>query len=266
MRLIQFLRLTLVLGLSLLLSGCGGTSIGTCLVLGGCVDGITSTNPGGTGGSKATIYFYNEVTDFGVGNPDVTADLKQGSSPTVKLLSSVAYSTDTDAAATSVSLATTSGVLSSAVSLSLVRSSDGLSLASNSVSLTANGTYTLVAEGDLGNTSPQVQAYRQSYSAVGGGEVRLRFINTLSQLSNTAPIDIAFNGGSLVTGLSYASASGYLTLSTSATSLGFDIQQAGSTVATPSCTVQPGKNYDAVLAYTNANATTIGLFCHPVSP
>ena len=269
MRLIQFLRLTPVLAINLVLAGCGGTSIGTCLVLGGCIDGITSSNPGGSGGSTATAYFYNELTEFGVGTPDVTADLMQGSSPAVKLLGSVAYSTGTDAAATSISLATTSGALSSTsytVTMSLVRTSDSLSLASNSLSLTASGKYTLVAEGDLGNTTPQLQAYRQSYSAVGSGEVRLRFINALSQLANTAPLDIGSNGANLVTGLSYGSASGYLTLSTSATSLGFDIQQAGSKLASPSCAVQPGQNYDAIIAYTNADATAIGLFCHPVSP
>jgi len=243
-------RLLVVAVLTMLLVGCYGGTTGTQIV--GQVN-------------AATLFFYNQLTDYGTASPDsVTVTLAEGSPP-VPLRESVPYSTSTDAASTRLTLDSSPFQ----ALFTLQRASDGLPLGSNTQSLVNGAKYTLVAFGDLGNTTPTVRAYRQNHATVAPTEIRIRFIHTLSQLTNVAPLDVTLAGSDLVTGLNYSSASGYLTIDTgvtSATTLSFDILQAGSSLAIVDCQVQPGDNYDAIIAYTDPAAGAIGLFCHPIQP
>lgn len=259
----SFGGLILIAVLSFSLAGCkgGGKNIGSCLAYGGCTTSGATPSPGTSGSGSASIYFYNELTDHGTTNADATTvNLLQTNSGST-LLSSVPYSTTTNVSATAITFDTNTGQ----ATLSLDRSSDGLTLGSNTLPLIDGSNYTLVAMGDVGNTTPTVQSFQQSYATVSSNQVRIRFINALSQVSNTSPLEVDANGTSLVTGLSFGGASGYVAVPTTSNSLSFSIKQAGSTLASRSCTIQPGNNYDAILAYTDPSASQIGVFCHLIS-
>lgn len=234
------------------------------LLLTGCYGG--TTDPPIIGQFNATtLYFYNQLTSYGTTSPDsVTATLAQGSPP-VPVREYVPYSDSTDAPATRLTLDSSPAQ----VLFTLQRASDGLPLGSNTLSLENGAKYTLVAFGDLGNTTPTLRAYRQNPTTIAATEIRIRFIHTLSQLTNVAPLTVSQGGTALVTGLDYGFASGYVTLntgSTSTTTQSFDILQGGSSLTIADCQVQPGDNYDAIIAYTDPTAGTIGLFCHPTPP
>lgn len=253
-----------VMVLSLSLAGCngGGKNIGSCLAYGGCITSGATASGSSTGSGSASIYFYNELTDSGTNNStSVTVNLTQSGTSSA-LLSAVPYSTTSNASATTITFDTTTGQ----TTLNLERTSDGLTLGTNTVPVSTSSKYTVVAMGDVGNTSPSIQSFQQSYTSAASNQVRIRFINTLSQVSNTAPLEVDANGTSLVTGLSFGSASGYVNVPATGNSLSFTIKQAGSNLATSSCTIQPGNNYDAILAYNDPGASTIGVFCHLISP
>ena len=232
------------------------------LLLGGCGGGDNSKTLAGIHVNNASLYFYNQLTQFGSStSTNLDVNLLVGATSTA-LQTSVPYSTTYDAGATSLSLNGTTAD----VQFSLQRSSDGLILGTNSLTLTDGAKYTLVALGDLGNTAPQVRAFRQNYSLVSGGAVRIRFIDALSQLPNTASLEVDVDGTPLASGLEYGYASGYSILSNTSPTLTFNILQAGTSLAKVDCSVQNGESYDAIIAYTNPSASNIGIFCHKLSP
>lgn len=232
------------------------------LLLGGCGGGDNSKTLAGIHVNAASLYFYNQLTQFGSsGITSLDVNLLVGATSTA-LQTNVPYSTTYDAGATSLSLNGTTDELQ----FSLQRASDGLILSTNNLTLSDGAKYTLVALGDLGNTAPQVRAFRQNYSLVSGGAVRIRFIDALSQLPNTASLEVTVDGTAVASGLEYGYASGYAILSTTNPTLTFNIVQAGTSVAKADCSVQNGESYDAIIAYTNPSAANIGVFCHKISP
>ena len=193
-------------------------------------DGLFSDN--------ARIYFHNQLTQVGGGSEDdVTVDLfvDNQNSP---VQDDVGYTITGNVSAESIELDDDSESLS----FDTRGSSSGSTL----------------VNGPLNRT----------LTAVGSGQIRVRFINTLSRLSGDelSVVTPGAAGQSLVSGLEYAEGSNYVSVNASGTlEVTVNNETQGLEIDQVSCSVSSGRSYDAIIAYRrfDSDDDQIALFCQP---
>ena len=135
--------------------------------------------------------------------------------------------------------------------------------------LIAGDRYTVVMMGDTTLGNSQLKSFRYQDVDVGSGQIRVRFINTLSRLAGD-DLSVTLSGGAqqLATDLEYGGASSYNTLSAGST-LQVDInnQTQGVLIDQVSCNVSSGRSYDAIIAYSRFDSDNdqISIYCQPYS-
>lgn len=135
--------------------------------------------------------------------------------------------------------------------------------------LVAGDRYTVVMMGDTTLDNRQLRSFRYQDVDVASGQIRVRFINTLSRLSGD-DLSVTLPGGTqqLASDLEYGSASSYTTLSAGGT-LQVDVnnQTQGILIDQVSCSVSSGRSYDAIIAYTrfDSDDDQISIYCQPYS-
>ena len=103
---------------------------------------------------------------------------------------------------------------------------------------------------------------------VTSGQIRVRFINTLSRLSGDE-LSVATPGPagqSLVSGLEYAEGSNYVSVNASGTlEVTVNNETQGLEIDQVSCSVSSGRSYDAIIAYRrfDSDDDQIALYCQP---
>jgi hypothetical protein len=154
---------------------------------------------------------------------------------------------------------------SQSVAFDLRASATDLSLISNqSASLRTETSYTLVAMGDLGDSSTHnLAVLRHLDRSPPGGRVSMRFVNTLA--ATVTPLDVIVDGDLEVAGLEYGDDSDYIELQPDGGVIEVELRDLqDDVVATADCDVDDGLTYIAVLAYESFNAlddNDIRLYC-----
>lgn len=215
---------------------------------------------------NARLYFHNQLTQVGGGSEDdVTVDffVDNQNSP---LQSDVGYSVTGDVSAESIELDDDSQSLS----FDVRGSSSGSTLVNGPVNrtLTEGDRYTVVLMGDTTLDNRQLRTFRHQQMTVASGQIRVRFINTLSRLSGDE-LSVTVAGGTgqqLVSGLEYGQGSSYVSLSAGGNlNVTVNNETQGLEIDQVSCSVSSGRSYDAIIAYRrfDSDDDQIALYCQP---
>ncbi len=215
---------------------------------------------------NARLYFHNQLTQVGGGSADdVTVDLFVDK-PNSPLRDGVAYTTTDNVSADSIELDDDSESLS----FDVRGSSSGSSLINGPVNrtLTAGDRYTVVLMGDTTLDNRQLRTFRYQDVNVSSGQIRVRFINTLSRLSGDE-LSVSLPGATgqqLVSGLEYGQGRSYVSLSAGGSlEVTVNNETQGLEIDQVSCSVSSGRSYDAIIAYRrfDSDDDQIDLFCQP---
>lgn len=215
-------------------------------------------------GDSVRLYFHNQMTQTtGGSSDDVRADLfvDNQNSP---LVSDRGYTVTGSVSSDSIELDDDS----ESIAFDARSANSGSSLISGPINKTLVGgsRYTVVLMGDTTLGNQRLETYRYQDVDVASGQIRVRFINTLSRL-NSDELSVSVPGGEqLVNGLEYGDGSSYVSLS-SGSSLQVDVnnETQGITIDTVSCAVSSGRSYDAIIAYTQFDSADdqIAIYCQP---
>ncbi|MCG8393870.1 MAG: DUF4397 domain-containing protein [Pseudomonadales bacterium] len=217
---------------------------------------------------NARLYFHNQLTQVSGGSQDdVTVDLfvDDQNSP---LESDRAYTERGNVSNSSVELDDDS----QSVAFDVRGSNSGSTLINGPVNrtLTAGDRYTVVLMGDTTLDNRQLKTFRHQDMDVGTGQIRVRFINTLSRLSGDE-LSVSQSGGTgqaIVNGLEYGDGSSYVSLNVSGSlNVNINNETQGVLIDQVSCNVSSGNSYDAIIAYTryDSDDDQISLYCQPFS-
>jgi len=204
--------------------------------------------------APASLYFHNQLTDFTA--PDaasirVDVVTNKASDP---LFEDVGYSTD-EQGGMNLKLDADNETVNFQPRRSAV------DLPDKDISLAAGGNYTLVLMGDLADSSPLLNAFRQETPSVMASNVGVRFIHAMSQQAG-----IAFSIGT-IPDLQYGKATAYFSDTPNGSSrLEVEVKDAAddSLIATVSCPVQAGKVYDAIITHKGFADPDMAMFCQQV--
>lgn len=216
-------------------------------------------------GDSSRLYFHNQMTQAtGGSSSDVRVDLYVDdiNSP---LLSDRSYTETGSVSSNTIELDDDS----ESIAFDVRASNSGSSLISGPVNrtLVAGSRYTVVLMGDTTLGNQELGTFRYQDVDVASGQVRVRFINTLSRLSGDE-LSVTLPGGvqQLATGLEYARNSSYVSLSAGSTlQVEVNNETQGVLIDTVSCSVSSGRSYDAIIAYTRFDSADdqISLYCQP---
>lgn len=215
-------------------------------------------------GDSTRLYFHNQMTQTtGGSSSDVNVDLFVDDLST-PLVDDRGYTETGSVSSDSIELDDDSET----VAFDVRGSASGSSLISGPINktLVAGSRYTVVLMGDTTLGNQQLETFRYQDVDVASGQIRVRFINTLSRLSGDE-LSVSVPGGQqLVSGLEYSDGSSYVSLSSGST-LQVDVnnQTQGVIIDTVSCSVSSGRSYDAIIAYTRFDSADdqISLYCQP---
>ena len=241
------------------------------LVLAASVAGLSTfgcdeEDDNGLFSDNARIYFHNQLTQLGGGSEDdVTVDLFVDNQNT-PVQDDVGYTITGNVSAESIELDDDSESLS----FDARGSNSGSTLVNGPLNrtLTAGDRYTVVLMGDTTLDNRQLRTYRHQQMTVTSGQIRVRFINTLSRLSGDelSVVTPGAAGQSLVSGLEYAEGSGYVSVNASGTlEVTVNNETQGLEIDQVSCSVSSGRSYDAIIAYRrfDSDDDQIALYCQP---
>ncbi len=217
---------------------------------------------------SAQLYFHNQLTQVGGGSEDdVIVDLFVDDQTTA-LESGVAYTTRGSVGANSLELDDDS----ESIAFDARGISSGSTLVSGPINrtLTGGNRYSVVLMGDTTLDNRQLKTFSHQKMDVGSGQIRVRFINTLSRLSGDE-LSITASGGApggqaLVSGLEYADGSSYVSLSAGGSlAVTINNETQGVIIDDVNCSVSSGRSYDAIIAYTefDSDDDQISLYCQP---
>lgn len=217
---------------------------------------------------SAQLYFHNQLTQVGGGSEDdITVDLFVDDQTTA-LESGVAYTTRGSVSANSLELDDDS----ESIAFDARGISSGSTLVSGPINrtLTGGNRYSVVLMGDTTLDNRQLKTFSHQKMDVGSGQIRVRFINTLSRLSgdelSITASGSAPGGQALVSGLEYADGSSYVSLSAGSNlAVTVNNETQGVIIDDVSCSVSSGRSYDAIIAYTefDSDDDQISLYCQP---
>ncbi|MZR63295.1 DUF4397 domain-containing protein [Alcanivorax sp. DP30] len=215
-------------------------------------------------GDSTRLYFHNQMTQTtGGSSSDVNVDLFVDDLST-PLVDDRGYTETGSVSSDSIELDDDSET----IAFDVRGSASGSSLISGPINktLVAGSRYTVVLMGDTTLGNQQLETFRYQDVDVASGQIRVRFINTLSRLSGDE-LSVSVPGGQqLVSGLEYSDGSSYVSLSSGST-LQVDVnnQTQGVIIDTVSCSVSSGRSYDAIIAYTRFDSADdqISLYCQP---
>ena len=211
------------------------------------------------------LYFHNQLTQTtGGSSDDVAVDLFVDDLAT-PLIADEGYTEVGSVGSEEIELDDDS----ESIQFDVLGSNSGSSLISGPVTrtLSAGDRYTVVMMGDTTLDNRQLKTFRYQDVDVASGQIRVRFINTLSRLSGD-DVSVSLPGGAqqLASGLEYGEGSSYSTLSAGST-LQVDVnnQTQGVLIDSVSCNVSSGRSYDAIIAYTRFDSADdqISLYCQP---
>ena len=198
---------------------------------------------------------------------DITVDLFVDDQ-TIALESGVAYTTRGNVSSNSLELDDDS----ESIAFDARGISSGSTLVSGPINrtLTGGNRYSVVLMGDTTLDNRQLKTFSHQTMDVGSGQIRVRFINTLSRLSGDE-LSITASGGApggqaLVSGLEYADGSSYVSLSAGGSlAVTINNETQGVIIDDVSCSVSSGRSYDAIIAYTefDSDDDQISLYCQP---
>lgn len=242
--------LAIILSVAVSVSACSDSSS----------SGGGATPPVNPGIGDLTLAFYNNLTTATTAS-NIVVDFALGTAE--PLITNVHY--DKQSVKLNLNTIVTEGT--STVILNVTNSATMSSLASSSVSVESGQYYTVVASGDVDNSTNDAALFKQDRTAPASGQSNIRFIHTLSNL-NTTPLDVTLNsnGNSMAAGLDFKQASAYSPITAPASagdSVTFDLVQSGTVIGSGDCAIRPDLNYEAVIAYSDFNITTPTVFCHP---
>lgn len=215
-------------------------------------------------GDSTRLYFHNQMTQStGGSSSDVSVDLfvDDMNSP---LVSDRGYTESGSVSSDTLEL----DEESESIAFDARGASSGSTLVNGPVNrtLVAGDRYTVVLMGDTTLDNRQLKTFRYQDVDVGSGQIRVRFINTLSRL-NGDELSVSVPGGQqLVSGLEYAAGSSYVSLSAGST---LDVvvtnQTQGVDIDQVNCSVSSGRSYDAIIAYTRFDSADdqISIYCQP---
>lgn len=216
---------------------------------------------------SARLYFHNQMTQTtGGSSSDVSVDLfvENLSSP---LASDVDYTVTGSVGSDSVELDDDS----ESIAFDVRGASSGSTLINGPVNrtLVAGSRYTVVLMGDTTLGNQRLGTFRYQDVDVASGQIRVRFINTLSRLAgDELSVSLPGGGQQLASSLEYGDGSSYTSLSTG-TTLQVDVNNStqGVLIDTVSCSVSSGRSYDVIIAYTRFDSADdqISIYCQPYS-
>ncbi len=216
---------------------------------------------------SARIYFHNQMTQTSGGSSnDVSVDLFVDDMNTA-LTRDRGYTETGSVSSNSIELDDES----ESIAFDARGASSGSTLINGPINrtLVAGSHYTVVLMGDTTLGNQQLGTFRYQDVDVGTGQIRVRFINTLSRLSgDELSVSLPGGGQQLVSGLKFGEGSNYVSLS-SGSSLQVDVNNStqGVLIDTVSCSVSSGRSYDAIIAYTRFDSADdqISIYCQPYS-
>ncbi|EKF73840.1 hypothetical protein A11A3_11543 [Alcanivorax hongdengensis A-11-3] len=218
---------------------------------------------GGLFSDKATLYFHNQLTQYAGGSvDDVTVDLFVDDLNTPRI-NDQEYTTSGTVSSETVDLDDDSQSIAFDVT-----GPAGSTLINGPVNyrLTKGDGYTLVMMGDTSLDNRQLKLFRQVPMDT-GNQARIRFINTLSQISDDE-LSVSSGGSELVNQLEYGDASSYVSLNNTGT-LTFTItdQTQALDLDDVNCNISSGRSYDAIIAYRRFDSEddNLELYCQPVA-
>lgn len=234
-------------------------------IVGASAFGCDEDEDGDLFGDSTRLYFHNQMTQTtGGSSSDVNVDLfvEDLGSP---LVDDRGYTETGSVSSDSIELDDESET----IAFDVRGSASGSSLISGPINktLVAGSRYTVVLMGDTTLGNQQLETFRYQDVDVASGQIRVRFINTLSRLSGDE-ISVSLPGGGqqLASGLEYSEGSSYTSLSAGGT-LQVDVnnQTQAVLIDTVSCSVSSGRSYDAIIAYTRFDSADdqISLYCQP---
>lgn len=236
-------------------------ALGTAVIVAGCNDSSNSggtTPPANPGIGDLTLAFYNNLTTA-TAESNIVVDFALGAAE--PLITNVHY--DRQSVKLNLQTVVTEGL--STIALNVTRSDNMATLASSSVSVESEQYYTVVALGDVDNSTTDAVIFKQDRTEAASGQSKIRFIHSLSNL-NTTPLNVSLNGSELAVNLDFKQASAYSSVTAPASagdSLTFDVVQSGVVLGSGDCVIRPGLNYEAVVAYSDFNSSAPTVFCHP---
>ena len=218
-------------------------------------------------GDSTRLYFHNQMTQTtGGSSDDVSVDLfvDDMNSP---LASDVEYTVTGSVGSDSVELDDDS----ESIAFDVRGASSGSTLINGPVNrtLVAGSRYTVVLMGDTTLGNQRLGTFRYQDVDVASGQIRVRFINTLSRRAGD-DLSVSLPGGAqqLASALEYGDGSSYTTLSSGST-LQVDVNNStqGVLIDTVSCSVSSGRSYDVIIAYTrfDSDDDQIAIYCQPYS-
>ncbi len=216
-------------------------------------------------GDSVRLYFHNQMTQTSGGSSsDVSVDLFVDDM-NAPLSSNRGYTETGSVSSNSIDLDDES----ESIAFDVRGANSGSTLINGPVNRTLVGgsRYTVVLMGDTTLGNQQLGSFRYQDVDVASGQIRVRFINTLSRLSGD-DVSVSLPGGAqqLASGLEYGDGSSYSTLSAGST-LQVDVnnQTQGVLIDSVSCNVSSGRSYDAIIAYTRFDSADdqISLYCQP---
>ena len=216
-------------------------------------------------GDSTRLYFHNQMTQTtGGSSSDVNVDLfvDDLGSP---LVDDRGYTEAGSVSSDTIELDDDSET----IAFDVLGSASGSSLISGPINktLVAGSDYTVVLMGDTTLGNQQLEIFRYQDVDVASGQIRVRFINTLSRLSGDE-ISVSLPGGgeAIASGLEYSEGSSYVSLSSGSTlQVEVNNQTQALLIDTVSCPVSTGRSYDAIIAYSrfDSDDDQISIYCQP---
>lgn len=214
---------------------------------------------------EARIHFHNQLTQSSGGSSsDVAVDFYVDDMNTA-LETNEEYTTQGNVSGNDVDL----GDEDASIAFDVRGNSSGSTLINGPINFTLIGgdEYTAVMMGDTLLDNRELKLFRYQPVSVSSGQIRVRFINTLSRLSGDELLVAEVGGGQdLVSGLEYADGSSYVTLSAGSTlEVSVQNETQGLEIDQVSCSVSSGRSYDAIIAYRDFDSADdeLDLFCQP---
>jgi len=242
------LNLALVLGVAVSVSGCSDSSSSVGAV----------TPPVDIQLADLTLAFYNNLTTSSTAS-NIIVDFTLGLA--TPLITNVHY----DKNSVKLNLNTIVAANVSEVIVNVTNSDTLASLASTSASVEPGQYYTVVALGDVENSTTDAVTFKQDRTAPASSQSNIRFIHSLSNL-NTTPLNVSVNGGAILSDLDFKQASVYSSITAPASVGGtvtFDLVQSGTVIGSGDCFIRQDTNYEAIIAYADFDLDTPTIFCHP---